>query len=268
MELSKSPMETPSCTCQASQIPPLPTIFPCCETIDIAQRMLREMEAQGKKVYEVVDVDPPSIKASNNHGAQVTWEEKESILMIGSLWPVSSGWDRHESPKRKLWEGCDHLRFGEARIWFNKENVLWEFWLSFLLTLLQCLTQLYGMTSLSVSLALNFLLSFAPVVHISTWITWISHRTATSIWTDLSSLSFSLAFPKQKSRNHCQQLSLLYPLIQSNRHRINMFKGWKEGKKKGGEEEWKGGREKRSSGVKPQTLSSELMHRLNLHQGP
>lgn len=43
--------------------------------------MLREMEAQGK-VYEVVHVDSPSIKASNNHGAQVTWEEKESILTI------------------------------------------------------------------------------------------------------------------------------------------------------------------------------------------
>lgn len=46
------------------------------------------MEAQGRKVYEVVDVDPPSFNASNNHRAREPWEVKESILTIGSLCQV------------------------------------------------------------------------------------------------------------------------------------------------------------------------------------
>lgn len=104
MELSKSPMGTPSCTCQASLIPPFPTIFPYWESIDISQRILREMEAQGRKVYEVVDIDPPSIKASNNHRAWEPWEEKESILTIGSLCQVG-GMDMKdlEEALRRVW---------------------------------------------------------------------------------------------------------------------------------------------------------------------
>lgn len=59
--------------------------------------MLREMEAEERKVYESVDIDPPSIKPSHNYKAPMTWGGKESILTLGSLWQASNGWKRHEN---------------------------------------------------------------------------------------------------------------------------------------------------------------------------
>lgn len=81
---------------------------------------------------------------TNNYRALTTWGEKESILTLGSLWQASNGWNRHENLRGSYEKGETTSVMGQLGFDLMKKMFSESSWLSFLLTLLQCLTQSYG----------------------------------------------------------------------------------------------------------------------------